>query len=623
MLDIESLSPNLIKQMDFEELPEMADEIRRFLIRSVNQSGGHLASNLGVVELTIALHRVFDLPQDKIVWDVGHQAYVHKILTGRACEFSTLRQKDGLCGFPRRSESEYDAFDTGHSSTSLSAAMGIAQGLKSKGLPGRVVSVIGDGALTGGMVYEALNHIGSSKTPMIIILNDNGMSISNNVGAMHYHLSRLRAGMGYINFKKQISHRMPRLKRTLERIKNSVKYLFLQSAFFEELGVKYLGPINGHDLRELETVLHKAQNFDVPVLIHALTVKGKGYEPAEDDPEKFHGIAPLLIENKNKKAAVTPIKLSNSAVFGQALEELAQQHDDVVAITAAMPKGTGLLSFSKHFPDRFYDVGIAEQHAVTFAAGLATTGMKPFVAIYSTFMQRAYDQILHDVCLQKLPVVLALDRAGLVGDDGATHHGVYDISYLSGMPNMVCCAPGTQQELEAMLRFAYEYKDGPISIRYPRAALMNSPLKEEISLGKWQMINGALNDIIIISLSDMLETAQKVSHMLREKGYASSLVNARFIKPLDEEMLQKMLSCHLVVVIEDGVLEGGLGQQIAAFLAQYGMTKVKCFALPEEPLEHGKVELLLQEAGMDPETITLEICRELGLKGTYARQNKA
>lgn len=616
MLDIRDITIQNIKKMNEDQLADAAKSIRSFLVENVMHTGGHLASNLGIVELTLALHRVFDSPKDKIVWDVGHQSYVHKILTGRTDQFATLRQMDGICGFPRRTESEHDAFDTGHSTTSLSAAMGIARGLKQQGIDQRVVAVIGDGALTGGMAFEAINNIALSKTPMIIVLNDNGMAISKNVGAIHYHLSSLRSTKGYIHIKKRISERLPRIKYLLERAKNSLKYLLVRSAFFEEMGLKYLGPIDGHDQRTLEEMMKKALNFDVPVLLHVSTVKGKGYEQAENNPEKFHGVSPA-ISSIERTIQTLP---NNSQVFASTLVEIAKRDKRIVGITAAMPKGTALDRFATEFPDRFYDVGIAEQHAVTFAAGLATTGIRPVFAVYSTFLQRAYDQILHDVALQKLPVVFAVDRAGLVGEDGATHHGVYDIAYLSQMPGMVCCAPATQQELESMIQFACAYQEGPISIRYPRGNLLQEPLQEEIKLGKWAM-EGALQPIAIIAVSDMLPIARECVKKLQRQGLSAVVINARFIKPLDTEMLRKLLACQYIAVIEDGIRTGGLGEQVAAHMANEHHGSMHIFALPEEPMLHGKVDELLALAGLDAETISQTIAKDI--RGEYARKNQA
>lgn len=616
MLDIRDIDIQKIKEMDESQIAELAKDIRTFLVENITRTGGHLASNLGVVELTLALHRVFDSPNDKIVWDVGHQSYVHKLLTGRADQFASLRQINGLCGFPRRAESEHDAFDTGHSTTSLSAAMGIACGIKQQGLNNRVVAVIGDGALTGGMAFEAMNNIASSQTPMIIVLNDNGMAISKNVGAIHYHLSALRSARGYIRMKKRISKRLPKIKHLLERAKNSLKYLLVHSAFFEEMGLKYLGPIDGHDQRTLEEMLKKAMNFDVPVLLHVSTVKGKGYEQAERNPEKFHGLSPA-ISHIDRMIQTVP---NNSQVFASALIQAAKHDRRIVGITAAMPKGTALDRFAAEYPDRFYDVGIAEQHAVTFAAGLAAGGARPVFAVYSTFLQRAYDQILHDVALQKLPVVFAVDRAGLVGEDGATHHGVYDIAYLSQMPGMVCCAPATQAELENMIQFACQYEAGPISVRYPRNNLLQEPLEEEIRLGKWKM-EGSLQNIAIIAVSDMLPVARECVKTLQRQGLAAVSIHARFIKPMDTNMLQKLLKCQYIAVIEDGIRTGGLGEQIAAYLSSDCCSNVHIFALPDEPVLHGQVAALLQSAGLDAETISRKIAMDI--RGEYARENQA
>lgn len=624
MVDLNTMSIQKLKQMNQEDLTQLAQEIRAFLIDNVLVTGGHLASNLGVVELSIALHRVLDSPEDKIVWDVGHQSYVHKILTGRAGVFTTLRQHDGLCGFPRRTESEHDAFDTGHSSTSLSAAMGMACGFQQQGKTNRVVAVIGDGALTGGMVYEAINNIASSRVPMTIILNDNGMSISPGVGAVHYQLAKIRTAKGYINIKSKIAKRTPRMKVYLERMKNIFKYSLIDSAMFEEWGLKYIGPIDGHDEEALETVLRQSQNWDVPILIHVCTKKGKGYAEAESNPAKFHGVSPRMMskEGDSPKIQRTIQAIpSNSDVVGNTLLEKAQQDPALVVITAAMTDGTGLSAFAKKYPERLYDVGIAEGHAVTFAGGLACAGMKPVFAVYSTFLQRAYDQVLHDICLQRLPVRLAIDRAGLVGADGATHHGVYDIAYLSQMPNMVCCAPGSQEELKAMIEFACDYDEGPISIRYPRTNLPSTEQSiQPIEMGTW-VADGKMERIAMVAVGEMLPVASKIKESLHTKGVEVTIVNPRFIKPMDETMLQQMAKCDYVVVMEDGIKQGGLGEQISAILSNEPVV-VHAFALPEEPMLHGTVAELLTEAGLTAKNMEQIMWQELQGR-IYARKNQA
>lgn len=611
-----NITPEKLKRMDESQLTELAEQIRAFLVESVAATGGHLAPNLGIVEITLALHRVFDSPCDQFVWDVGHQSYVHKMVTGRWDRFDTLRNYGGLCGFPLRTESEHDCFGTGHSSTSLSAAMGLCYAMKSRGETNHVVAIIGDGALTGGMAYEALNNIGSAKVPLIIVLNDNGMSISRNVGALHFHLSKIRSGARYIGMKKSIAKRWPRLARTLERIKNSIKYMVLPSAFFEELGIKYLGPIDGHDLREVETVLKKAKNFDVPVLIHAVTQKGKGYTFAEENPEKFHGIAPFLIETGD---VFSVAQISNSSVFGQKLCALAKERPEIVAVTAAMPQGTGLDLFASQFPQRFFDVGIAEPHAVTFGAGLAAGGLRPVVAVYSTFLQRAYDQILHDVCLQNLPVTFAVDRCGPVGEDGATHHGAYDIGYLTQMPNMSVLSPATQEELREMLAAAVAHM-GPSAVRYPRSVLPSVPLKNPVEWGKWEVIT-SVEAVNIVATGSLVAVAQKVTEKLTRLGLRVGLVNARFLKPLDEQMLERLASCERLFVMEDGVLTGGLGEHIARFAAQSSRVRLRCFGLPEKPLTHGRLSVLWEEAGLSVDSLYREMLAEI--RGENAQQKKA
>ena len=602
---LDGINLETLKKLNEEQLTELAREIREFLIGSVSKTGGHLASNLGVVELTIALHRVFDCPADRIVWDVGHQAYVHKILTGRGGEFSRLRQYGGLSGFPRPCESPCDCFGAGHSSTSLSAALGMARARDLQGKDYQVVAVIGDGAMTGGMAYEALNDAGRKKQRLIVILNDNEMSISRNVGAVELHLSKLRARKGYLNLKKRISSRYPKLTRGLERIRNNIKYMLLPSTFFEELGFKYLGPIDGHDIPSLESVLQSAKNFEQPVLIHVLTKKGKGYQYAEEDPERYHGVAPFRIENGD------PLRQgarSNSSVMGERLCELAREDERIVAVTAAMPDGTGLTPFAQQFPQRFFDVGIAEQHGVTLCAGMAAGGLKPVFAVYSTFLQRGYDQIFHDVCLQKLPVIFAVDRSGLVGEDGPTHHGAYDIGYLSQMPGLTLLSPSTQGELTGILSYALSI-EGPCAIRYGRGALpAGEPL--EIRDGRWPLI-GVQGPVMCVACGDMVEVARGAIDLLAAQGIQAGLYNARCIKPLDTEALSALRNCRRVFTLENGVAAGGLGEQIARVLSEKGGPRIHCFTLPEEPVTCGKTARLMEAVRLTAPQIAEEMRRIL------------
>lgn len=608
-LSLDALMPSDIRGLDDKQIDALCADIRAFLIDSVTQTGGHLASNLGVVELTVALHRVFDSPRDKIVWDVGHQSYVHKILTGRGNAFATLRQKDGISGFPRRDESPHDAFGAGHSSTSLSAAVGMACARDQRGADYHVVSVIGDGALTGGMVYEALNYIGSRRTPLIIVLNDNDMSISRNVGSIHYHLSRIRSARGYIDMKRSIASRTPALARHLERFKNAFKYSLISSAFFEELGVKYLGPNDGHDVRALETMLQRAKNFSSPVLLHVITTKGKGFGAAENNPEKFHGI----VSNKAYITAQNAPVRSNSACFGETLCALADADPAIVALTAAMPVGTGLAGFAKRFPDRFFDVGIAEQNAATMAAGMAAGGLKPVFAVYSTFLQRAYDQVLHDICLQDLPVVLAVDRAGPVGEDGPTHHGVYDIGFLTQMPGLTLYAPATQEELSAMLPMAIALEK-PAAIRYPREPLPSRPLETPIVHGTWELI-GDICECMLIATGDMVAVAEQAAALLCKRGRACGVVNARFLAPLDTAMLDRLRTCDSIATVEPGVRNGGLGEHCMRYLIENPVRprftgRFRCFGVPDAPLPHASVGELYAMSGLTAENICDEIDKD-------------
>lgn len=609
--------PENLKNMSPEELCVLAGEIRTFLIEKISHTGGHLASNLGVVELTIALLRTFDLPKDKIIWDVGHQSYTHKILSGRMKEFDELRQYGGLSGFPKRKESPYDAFDTGHSSTSISAGLGIAQGRDILGEDYRVVSVIGDGALTGGMAYEALNNAARMKKNFIIVLNDNKMSISENVGGMSRYLGGLRTGNGYNDLKKNVADTLERIpvvgERMIDRIKrtkNSIKQLFIPGMLFENMGITYLGPVDGHNIQALCKVFKEAQKLDHAVLVHVLTKKGKGYEPAEKNPAAFHGVSPFDI--KTGRPVAEKKYPTYTDVFSKKLCQLGETHPELVAVTAAMPDGTGVAAFGKRFPDRFFDVGIAEAHAVTSAAGMAAAGLRPVVAVYSSFLQRGYDQILHDVCIQNLPVIFAVDRAGLVGSDGETHQGIFDYSYLTSIPNMSVAAPKNLWELRAMLDFAMDYK-APFAIRYPRGTAYRG-LKEfmqPISYGKGEMLYEE-EDIALLAVGSMVSTGEHVREKLKEEGYSCTLANARFVKPFDKELVERLAKNHrLIVTMEENVLQGGFGLPVTAYIHEhYPQVKVLNIALPDAYVEHGNVSVLREGLGIDSDSIIRKLKTE-------------
>ena len=602
--------PEDLKKLTSEELSQLAEEIRAFLIEKISHTGGHLASNLGVVELTIALFRTFDLPEDKIIWDVGHQSYTHKILSGRRMEFDELRQYGGLSGFPKRKESPYDSFDTGHSSTSISAGLGIAQGRDILGEDYKVVSVIGDGALTGGMAYEALNNAARMKKNFIIILNDNKMSISENVGGMSRYLGGLRTGAGYNDLKKNVAdtlERIPvvggRMIDKIKRTKNSIKQLFIPGMLFENMGITYLGPVDGHNIPALCKVLKEAQKLDHAVLVHVLTKKGKGYEPAEKNPAHFHGVSPFDI--KTGKPLAEKKYPTYTDVFSKKLCQLGETHPELVAVTAAMPDGTGVAAFGKKFPDRFFEVGIAEAHAVTSAAGMAAAGLRPVVAVYSSFLQRGYDQILHDVCIQNLPVLFAVDRAGLVGSDGETHQGIFDYSYLTSIPNMSVAAPKNLWELRAMLDFAMDYK-APFAIRYPRGTAYRG-LKEfmqPIAYGKGEIIYEEEN-IALLAVGSMVSTGEHVRAKLKEEGVSCTLANARFVKPFDKELVDRLAKNHrLIVTMEENVLQGGFGLPVTAYIHEhYPQVKVMNIALPDAYVEHGNVSVLRKGLGIDSDSI--------------------
>ena len=609
--------PEDVKKLKGEELSQLAEEIRTFLIEKISMTGGHLASNLGVVELTIALFRAFSLPEDKIIWDVGHQSYTHKILSGRKNAFDGLRQYGGMSGFPKRSESEFDAFDTGHSSTSISVGLGIAQGRDLKGENYKVVSVIGDGALTGGMAYEALNNAGRMKTNFIIVLNDNNMSISENVGGMSTYLSNLRADEGYNLLKKAVSESLSnipvvgdRMVNTLLRTKNSIKQLLIPGMLFENMGLTYLGPVDGHDIRKLERIFREAQKIRHAVIIHVITRKGKGYGPAEKNPAVFHGVGPFHIETGElKNPAENP---SYTEVFSRELCRLASKDDRIVALTAAMPDGTGLSRFAKRFPKRFFDVGIAEQHAVTSAAGMAAAGLKPVVAVYSSFLQRAYDQMVHDVCLQNLPVVFCIDRAGLVGSDGETHQGIFDLTFLSSIPNMTVMAPKNLWELRDMMRFALDL-GRPAAVRYPRGEAYRG-LREHrapIEYGKSEMLFPE-KDLALIAYGSMVSCAEHIRQKIRKEGGSCTLVNGRFVKPVDFAVLDKLAENHSVIVtLEENVLRGGAGEEITTYIhAHYPAIRVINIGLPDTYVEHGSVSVLRATLGIDSDSIIERLRKE-------------
>ncbi len=601
--------PQDLKNLNDEQLVALASEIRAKIISTVSRTGGHLAPSLGVVELTIAMHRVLNSPRDRIIWDVGHQSYAHKLLTGRRDHFHTLRQPGGLSGFPKRTESPHDAFDTGHASTSVSAALGLAQARDLRGEDHRVVAVIGDGALTGGMAYEALNNAGHQGTDLTVILNDNSMSIAPNVGAMSVHLNRLRTEPVYSRLRDDINSllkRIPRIgpsvSRTAERIKQGLKYVVLEGMLFEELGFKYLGPIDGHDMAALVGVLGRAKALRGPVLIHVVTTKGKGFRPAEDNPCAFHGTGPFdpqtgLVNGKAKSP-------SYSSVFGHALVRLARDDDRIVAITAAMLDGTGLRKFAEEFPDRCYDVGIAEQHAVTFAAGLAAGGQKPVVAIYSTFLQRSYDQVIHDVSLQNLPVIFALDRAGIVGEDGETHHGIFDMAYLRHLPRMMVMAPSDGDELRAMLKTAI-HLDCPSAIRYPRGsapeALSSDPADGPLELGRGRLLRDG-GDVALVAIGSMVGTALSAAEMLAADGIEAAVLDARFVKPLPQDQILELADrCPLVVTLEEGVLAGGFGSAVGESIQVSMNVPVRLVSLgiPDQYISHGHTGAMLGDLGLD------------------------
>lgn len=607
--------PNDIKKIPADQLPALAEEIREFIIEFLSKTGGHLASNLGVVELTIAMHCVFDLPKDKLIWDVGHQSYTHKILTGRKDGFETLRREGGISGFPKRSESDCDVFDTGHSSTSISAGVGYVRARELKKENYSVVSIIGDGALTGGMAYEALNNAASLKSNFIIVLNDNEMSITENVGGMSSYLSGLRTASAYTDFKMDVTKALnripgigPGMVDAMRKTKSSIKQIIIPGMLFEDMGLTYLGPVDGHNIPQLIKTFQEAKRFEGPILVHVLTQKGRGYEPAMRHPARFHGAGPFDVKTG------LPVGKSNPTytdVFSTVMRKMGDRRKDVAAVTAAMMTGVGLKRFSNMFPDRCFDVGIAEEHAVTFAAALSLGGITPVVAIYSSFLQRAYDQIMHDVCMQNLHVVFAIDRAGLVGYDGETHHGIFDLSYLGSMPNMTILAPKNLWELSDMIKFAVDY-DGPIAVRYPRGEAYTG-LKEfraPICLGKSEVIHEG-SRVALLAVGSMVKMAEEVQKQLKERmDMDAALVNARFVKPIDEELLRSFADTYeLVVTLEENVKDGGFGERVLAFAEEEDLPfGVEIIALPDRFIPHGSVSYQMKQVGFTPE----DICGRIG-----------
>lgn len=603
------VKPNDIKKIPEERLPELAEEIREFLIRSLSCTGGHLASNLGVVELTIALHRVYNLPKDKIIWDVGHQAYTHKILTGRKEQFDGLRKEGGISGFPRREESACDSFDTGHSSTSISAGLGYVKARELKNKKYSVVSVIGDGALTGGLAYEAMNNAAELKTNFVIVLNDNEMSISKNVGGISDYLGGLRTSSAYTGFKMGVSSALekipgigPELVNALRKTKSSIKQMVIPGMLFENMGLTYLGPVNGHNIRQLTKVLAEAKRFEGPVLVHVVTEKGRGYAPAMRHLARFHGTSAFEIETG------LPVKRSNPTytdIFSTVMRKMGDREPDVVAVTASMSEGTGLKRFANMFPRRFFDVGIAEGHAVTFAAGLALGGLIPVFAVYSSFLQRGYDQLLHDVCMQKLHVIFAIDRAGLVGSDGKTHQGCFDLSYLSMMPDMTIMAPKNKWELSDMMKFAVHCQ-GPVALRYPRGEAYTGleEFRAPIEAGKAEVIREG-SQIALLAVGNMVKIAEEVADRLQERGVSATLVNMRFVKPFDRDLLKKLAENHPVfVTMEENVESGGFGQQVLAFCGEAGLDVSVCIAaVPDCFIGHGSVDWQRKQTGLDADSI--------------------
>jgi 1-deoxy-D-xylulose-5-phosphate synthase len=613
-------SPEDLREMDYTQLAELAEELRQVIIETTSRCGGHIASSLGVVELTIAIHRVFNSPRDRIIWDVGHQAYAHKLLTGRQEDFCKLRQQEGVSGFPRREESPHDVMNAGHASTAISYALGLALARDLKGENHHVVAVVGDGALTGGLAYEALNQAGHLKKRLIIVLNDNGMSISKNVGAMSTYLSQLRLNPRYMRMKGEIKDLIESVpvvgaptESLIHSFKERLKNFLIPEFIFEELGIQYVGLVDGHDIAAVERDLRLATLTEGPILIHVLTRKGKGYLPAEKDPDLFHGVSPFNLDTGKKTGKGRAP--SYTQVFGQTLCDMAGSDSSIVAITAAMKLGTGLDDFARLFPRRFFDVGIAEQHAVTLAAGLALGGYRPVVAIYSTFLQRAFDQLVQEICLQKLPVIFALDRAGLVGEDGPTHHGSFDLSYLRMLPNMTVMAPRDQAELRDMV-WAARDMEGPVAIRYPRGVGRLEEVEDEplyIEPGTSETVREG-EEVCLLAVGRMVDVAEEAAGLLSERGIEAEVINARFVKPMDEEVIKdRAARCKLIVTLEENVLRGGFGEGVAALLeemsASCGLIKI---GIPDHFVQHGKVADLFRIEGMDSESVAEAVLREVG-----------
>ncbi|MBP3964375.1 1-deoxy-D-xylulose-5-phosphate synthase [Paenibacillus lignilyticus] len=609
--------PKDLKSLSVAQLEQLAAEIRAFLIEKLSETGGHLAPNLGVVELTLALHYLFDSPKDKFLFDVGHQSYVHKILTGRMDQFDTLRKYKGLCGFVKRSESPHDVWEAGHSSTSLSAAMGMALARDLKGEKNKVVAIIGDGALTGGMALEALNHIGHEKKNLMVILNDNEMSIAPNVGALHHYLGKIRTDRHYQKAKEELNqllNKIPaiggKLAKTAERLKDSVKYLLMSGILFEQFGFTYFGPVDGHDLEQLTELLEQASHVPGPVLVHVITTKGKGYSPAEADSHKWHGITPYKIESGQVLKAVGPPMYTE--VFSDALMDLADEDNRIVAVTPAMPGGSGLIKFAAKYPNRMIDVGIAEQHAATMCAAMALEGLKPVYAVYSTFLQRAYDQVVHDICRQNTNVVFAIDRAGFVGPDGETHQGVYDIPFLRHIPNMVLMMPKDENELRRMMKTAIDYNEGPIAIRYPRINGLGVQIEKEmkpIPFGTWETVREG-DSAVIAAIGPMLQVAEEAAELLKREGLNVRVVNARFIKPMDEAMLLQIAKEGLnMLVLEEGSVQGGLGSAVLEFYSLHNEhnISVRIMGVPDVFVEHGTIKEQRQEVGLTAEHVAVEL----------------
>ena len=608
----EITSPAAIKDMSVNELEALAGEIREKIIRTVALNGGHLASNMGAVELTIALHRVLNCPKDKLVFDVGHQCYTHKLLTGRCERFSTLRKTDGVCGFPRRDESPYDAFDTGHASTAISAALGMARARDMKGESWRVVAVVGDGAMTGGMCYEALNDAGSSQIPMMVVLNDNGMSISRNVGALSGQLTKLRVSRGWLGAKKKISEALrhiplagPHLQNLFQRFKDHVRNVLVKDRFFTALGFRYFGPIDGHDIAGMERVFRRCLEIDEPVLVHVVTKKGLGFTQAEERPEKYHGVAPFELENGKNRGMEAPSMGKRAGAF---VTELAEKEPKICVVTAAMTDSAGFGEFAKRYPARLYDVGIAEEHAVTMAAGMAAAGMRPFVAIYETFLQRAYDQLMEDVCLQRLPVCFLMDRAGLGAEDGSTHHGIYGVSMLRTLPNMTVLCPRCEDEMRGMIAWALS-QDGPVAIRYPRSIPeMNAPAYQSYTPGKWETLRQGEHACLLAS-SSILRECLNAADLLEKEGVHTAVVNASTLRPLDEEMLKKLCEKGTpVITVEEHAASGGFGSAVAAWCVKHRFPgPADMIALPDDFIPHGSRCVLLERYGLDDKGIAARV----------------